>query len=50
VKTNYKILKFIDQKDQVTIQEFADKLNVFRQYIHRLINESEEDLSKVQAF
>lgn len=45
MKSKDKILKFIGQKGQVTIHELTEKLNVSRQYIHRLINELEEDLS-----
>lgn len=43
MKTRDKILKLLEKHSQMTVHELSLKLQVSRQYIHRLLNEIEED-------
>lgn len=43
MKTRDKILNLMDKQSQMTVHELSFKLQVSRQYIHRLLNEIEED-------
>ena len=43
MKTRDKILKLLENQSQMTVHEFSSKLQVSRQYVHRLLNDIEED-------